>query len=77
MSLALHGGNQNFPQSLFCSQQHLYLNWACLQLGSQLSLEDLMPLCSQTELPTKQVFSKEETGQFIETTMANQGLDEP
>ncbi|XP_053773763.1 cell division cycle-associated protein 3 [Desmodus rotundus] len=44
-------------------------------LGTQFSLEDQMPPGSQAELPSKQVFSEEETGQPSETLMASQGLD--
>lgn len=48
-----------------------------LPLGTQLSLEDQTPPCSQTEFPSKQVFSKEEAGQPSETPMAGQGSDKP
>ncbi|XP_007935316.1 cell division cycle-associated protein 3 [Orycteropus afer afer] len=48
-----------------------------LPLGTQLSLEDQMPPLSQTELPSKQVFSMEETGQRTETPVASQGSDRP
>lgn len=48
-----------------------------LPLGTQVSLEDQMPPWSQTELPSKQVFSEEETGQPSETPMASQGSDKP
>ncbi|XP_035925226.1 cell division cycle-associated protein 3 isoform X1 [Halichoerus grypus] len=48
-----------------------------LPLGTQFSLEDQMPPWSQTELPSKQVFSKEEAGQPSETPMASQGSDKP
>ncbi|XP_054361533.1 cell division cycle-associated protein 3-like [Mirounga angustirostris] len=48
-----------------------------LPLGTQFSLEDQMPPWSQTELPSKQVFSKEEAGQTSETPMASQGSDKP
>ncbi|XP_022378082.1 cell division cycle-associated protein 3 isoform X2 [Enhydra lutris kenyoni] len=48
-----------------------------LPLGTQFSLEDQTPPCSQTELPSKQVFSKEEAGQPSETPMASQGSDKP
>lgn len=48
-----------------------------LPLGTQFSLEDQMPPWSQTELPSKQVFSEEETGQPSETPMASQGSDKP
>lgn len=44
-------------------------------LGTQFSLEDQMPPGSQAELPSKQVFSEEETGQPSETLMASQGSD--
>ncbi|XP_032730612.1 cell division cycle-associated protein 3 isoform X2 [Lontra canadensis] len=44
---------------------------------SEFSLEDQTPPCSQTELPSKQVFSKEEAGQPSETPMASQGSDKP
>lgn len=46
-----------------------------LPLGTQFSLEDQMPPWSQTELPTNQAFSREETGQPAETPMASQGSD--
>ncbi|XP_016077324.1 PREDICTED: cell division cycle-associated protein 3 isoform X2 [Miniopterus natalensis] len=46
-----------------------------LPLGTQHSPEDQMPHGSQTEHPSKQVFSEEETGQPSETLMASQGLD--
>ncbi|XP_073737052.1 cell division cycle-associated protein 3-like [Callorhinus ursinus] len=48
-----------------------------LPLGTRFSLEDQMPPWSQTELPSKQVFSKEEAGQPSETPMASQGSDKP
>ncbi|KAM8912159.1 cell division cycle-associated protein 3 isoform 1-T1 [Lycaon pictus] len=48
-----------------------------LPLGTQFSLEDQMPPWSQTELPSKQVFPKEEAGQPSETPMASQGSDKP
>lgn len=48
-----------------------------LPLGTQCSLEDQMPHGSQTELPSKQVFSEEETGQPSETLMTSQGSDKP
>ncbi|XP_049738279.1 cell division cycle-associated protein 3 isoform X1 [Elephas maximus indicus] len=48
-----------------------------LLLGTQLSLEDQMPSLSQTELTSKQVFSKEEAGQPTETPVASQGSDKP
>ncbi|XP_014722028.1 cell division cycle-associated protein 3 isoform X1 [Equus asinus] len=48
-----------------------------LPLGTQFSLEDQMPPWSQTELPSKQAFSKEETGQPSETSVASQGSDKP
>ncbi|XP_066214203.1 cell division cycle-associated protein 3 isoform X2 [Saccopteryx leptura] len=48
-----------------------------LPLGTQFSLEDQMPHRSQNELPSKQVFSEEETGQASETLMASQGSDKP
>lgn len=48
-----------------------------LPLGTQCSLEDQMPHGSQTELPSKQVFSEEETGQPSETLMTGQGSDKP
>ncbi|KAM9233765.1 cell division cycle-associated protein 3-like [Dugong dugon] len=48
-----------------------------LLLGTQLSLEDQMPPLSQTELLSKQVFSKEEAGQLTETPVASQGSDKP
>ena len=38
-----------------------------LPLGTQFSIEDQMPPRNQTELPSKQVFSKEEAGQPSET----------
>lgn len=46
-----------------------------LPLGTQFSLEDQMLHGSQAELPSKQVFSEEETGQPSETLMASQGSD--
>lgn len=48
-----------------------------LPLGTQLSLENQMPPWSQMELPSKQLFSEEETGQSSETTMASQDSDKP
>ncbi|XP_016018318.2 cell division cycle-associated protein 3 isoform X4 [Rousettus aegyptiacus] len=48
-----------------------------LPVGTQFSLEDQMAPGSQTELPSKQVFSEEETGQPSETPMASQGSDKP
>ncbi|EPQ12341.1 Cell division cycle-associated protein 3 [Myotis brandtii] len=48
-----------------------------LPLGTQCSLEDQMPHGSQTELPSKQVFSEEETGQPSETLRTSQGSDKP
>ncbi|KAM9673817.1 cell division cycle-associated protein 3 isoform 2-T2 [Trichechus inunguis] len=48
-----------------------------LPLGTQLSAEDQMPPLSQTELPSKQVFSKEEAGQPTETAVASRGSDKP
>ncbi|XP_057560281.1 cell division cycle-associated protein 3 isoform X1 [Hippopotamus amphibius kiboko] len=48
-----------------------------LPLGTQFSLEDQMPPWSQAELPSKQVFSKEETGYPSETPKASQGSDKP
>ncbi|KAM5254902.1 cell division cycle-associated protein 3 isoform 2-T2 [Hipposideros larvatus] len=48
-----------------------------LPLGAEFSLEDQMPPWSQTELPSKQVFPEEETGQPSETPMASQGSDKP
>nr|KAF6373197.1 hypothetical protein mPipKuh1_002490 [Pipistrellus kuhlii] len=48
-----------------------------LPLGTQCSLEDQMPHGRQTELPSKQVFSEEETGQPSETLMTSQGSDKP
>lgn len=44
-------------------------------LGTQFSLEGQMPPWSQTELPSTQVFSEEETGQPSETLMTSQGSD--
>lgn len=46
-------------------------------LGTQFSLEDQMPPWSQTELPSTQVFSEEETGQLSETLMTSQGSHKP
>lgn len=46
-------------------------------LGTQFSLEDQMPPWSQTELPSRQLFSEEETGQPSETLMTSQGSDKP
>ncbi|XP_054430737.1 cell division cycle-associated protein 3 isoform X3 [Pteronotus mesoamericanus] len=46
-----------------------------LPLGTQFSLEDQLPHGSQAELPSKQVFSEEETGQPSETLMASQDSD--
>lgn len=46
-----------------------------LPLGTQFPLEDQRPHGSQAELPSKQAFSEEETGQPSETLMANQGSD--
>uniref|UniRef100_A0A452SRG2 Cell division cycle associated 3 n=1 Tax=Ursus americanus TaxID=9643 RepID=A0A452SRG2_URSAM len=48
-----------------------------LPLGTQFSLEDQVPPWSQTELPSKQVFSKEEAGQPSEAPMAGQSSDKP
>ncbi|XP_019483265.1 PREDICTED: cell division cycle-associated protein 3 isoform X3 [Hipposideros armiger] len=48
-----------------------------LPLGAEFSLKDQMPPWSQTELPSKQVFPEEETGQPSETPMASQGSDKP
>ncbi|KAM9230839.1 cell division cycle-associated protein 3 [Dugong dugon] len=48
-----------------------------LPLGTQLSSEDQMPPLSQTGLPSKQVFSKEEAGQPTETPVASRGSDKP
>ena len=48
-----------------------------LPLGTQFSLEDRMPLWSQTELPSKQVSSKEEAGQPSQPPTASQGSDKP
>uniref|UniRef100_A0A7N5JRU5 Cell division cycle associated 3 n=3 Tax=Ailuropoda melanoleuca TaxID=9646 RepID=A0A7N5JRU5_AILME len=48
-----------------------------LPLGTQFSLEDQVPPWSQTELPSKQVFSKEEAGQPSETPMTGQSSDKP
>ena len=48
-----------------------------LPLGTQFSLEDQMPPWSQTELPSRQVFSKEEIGHASETPMASQDSDKP
>ncbi|XP_011364121.1 cell division cycle-associated protein 3 isoform X1 [Pteropus medius] len=48
-----------------------------LPVGTQFSLEDKMAPGSQTELPSKQVFSEEETGQPSETPMASQSSDKP
>ncbi|XP_058414903.1 cell division cycle-associated protein 3 isoform X2 [Diceros bicornis minor] len=48
-----------------------------LPLGTQFSLEDQVPLGSQTELPSQQVFSKEETGQPSETATASHVSDKP
>ncbi|ELK34876.1 Cell division cycle-associated protein 3 [Myotis davidii] len=48
-----------------------------LPLGTQCSLEDQMPHGSQTELPSTQVFSEEETGQPSETLRTSQGSDKP
>lgn len=48
-----------------------------LAVSTQFSLEDQMAPGSQTELPSKQVFSEEETGQPSETPMASQCSDKP
>ncbi|XP_010989145.1 cell division cycle-associated protein 3 [Camelus dromedarius] len=48
-----------------------------LPLDSQFSLENQMSPWSQTELPSKQVFSKEETGQSSGTPVGSQGSDKP
>lgn len=48
-----------------------------LPLGTQCSLEDQMPHGSQTQLPSKQVFSEEETGQPSETLRTSQASDRP
>ncbi|XP_006862697.1 PREDICTED: cell division cycle-associated protein 3 [Chrysochloris asiatica] len=46
-----------------------------LPLDTHLSLEDQIPPLSQTELPFKEVFSKEEAGQSTESPVASQGSD--
>ncbi|XP_047643638.1 cell division cycle-associated protein 3 isoform X2 [Phacochoerus africanus] len=48
-----------------------------LPLGTRFSLEDQMPPWSHSELPSKQMLSKEETGQPSETPVASQGSDKP
>ncbi|XP_060023011.1 cell division cycle-associated protein 3 isoform X3 [Lagenorhynchus albirostris] len=48
-----------------------------LPLGTRFSLEDQMSPWSQTELPSRQVFSKEEIGHASETAMASQDSDKP
>ncbi|XP_012493289.1 PREDICTED: cell division cycle-associated protein 3 isoform X3 [Propithecus coquereli] len=48
-----------------------------LPLGTQLSLEDQIPVWNQTELPSKQVFSKEEARQPTETPVASHSSDKP
>uniref|UniRef100_A0A8C6R9W7 Cell division cycle associated 3 n=1 Tax=Nannospalax galili TaxID=1026970 RepID=A0A8C6R9W7_NANGA len=46
-------------------------------LGSQLSLKDKLLPSNQTELPSKQVFTKEEAKQSTETLVASQNSDKP
>uniref|UniRef100_A0A8C9DZS1 Cell division cycle associated 3 n=1 Tax=Phocoena sinus TaxID=42100 RepID=A0A8C9DZS1_PHOSS len=48
-----------------------------LPLGTRFSLEDQMSPWSQTELPSRQVFSKEEIGHASETAVASQDSDKP
>lgn len=48
-----------------------------LPLGTQFSLKEQMPPWSQTELPSKHVFSEEKTGQHPENPIASQGSDKP
>ncbi|XP_045151958.1 cell division cycle-associated protein 3 [Echinops telfairi] len=48
-----------------------------LPLGTQVSRDDLIPPLSQTELPSKEVFSTEEAGQPPESLMASQGSEKP
>ncbi|XP_069345938.1 cell division cycle-associated protein 3 isoform X1 [Eulemur rufifrons] len=48
-----------------------------LPLGTQLSLEDQIPVWNQTELPSKQVFSKDEARQPTETPVASHSSDKP
>ncbi|XP_045410419.1 cell division cycle-associated protein 3 isoform X2 [Lemur catta] len=48
-----------------------------LPLGTQLSLEDQIPVWNQTELPSKQVFSKDEARQATETPVASHSSDKP
>ncbi|XP_008570708.1 PREDICTED: cell division cycle-associated protein 3-like isoform X1 [Galeopterus variegatus] len=48
-----------------------------LPLGTQLSVEDQTTPGNQSELPSKQVFSKEEIRQLTETPVASQSSDKP
>uniref|UniRef100_A0A8C8ZQX0 Cell division cycle associated 3 n=1 Tax=Prolemur simus TaxID=1328070 RepID=A0A8C8ZQX0_PROSS len=46
-------------------------------LPLELSLEDQIPVWNQTELPSKQVFSKDEARQATETPVASHSSDKP
>ncbi|EGV98544.1 cell division cycle-associated protein 3 isoform X1 [Cricetulus griseus] len=66
-----------YPTELALPQQTLLSSELDLPLDSQLSLEDQLLPWSQIELPSKQVFTKEEAKQSTELIIASQNSDKP
>ncbi|XP_012965878.1 cell division cycle-associated protein 3 isoform X2 [Mesocricetus auratus] len=65
------------PTELALPQQTPLSSELDLPLDTQLSLEDQLLPGSQTELPSKQVFAKEEAKQSTEPIIASQNSDKP
>lgn len=65
------------PAELALPQQTPLSSELHLPLETQLSLEDQLLPWSQSELPSKQVFTKEEAKQSTETIIASQNSDKP
>lgn len=65
------------PPELPLPQQTPLSSELDLPLDTQLSLEDPLLPWSQTELPSKQEFTKEEAKQSTETIIASQNLEKP
>ncbi|XP_028748199.1 cell division cycle-associated protein 3 [Peromyscus leucopus] len=65
------------PPELPLPQQTPLSSELDLPLDTQLSLEDQLLPWSQTELPSKQEFTKEEAKQSTETIIASQNLEKP
>ncbi|KAH0521259.1 Cell division cycle-associated protein 3 [Microtus ochrogaster] len=69
--------NSISPAELALPQQTPLSSELDLPLETQLSLEDQLLPWSQPELPSKQVFTKEEAKQSTETIIASQNSDKP